>query len=100
MQVTANNLSVVHQSKLEPFACSAGSAIPQGNTGQLTALCDALQTCLTCPLPQVIVLGLLLSAVTAGVPATAPSQTNDAAARNQVSHDILPPPRRPPPPSL
>lgn len=31
-------------------------------------------------------LALLLSSVTAGVPATAPSQTSDAAARNQVSH--------------
>lgn len=88
LQVTANNLSVVHPSKLQPPASPSGSWLPKGNTGHLTALCDALHTCLTCPLPQDIMLGLLLSAVTAGVPATAPSQTNDTAARNQVSFGI------------
>ena len=90
LQVTAINLSVVHQSRLEPSACPTGSFIPQSNARQLTALCDALQTCLTCPLPQDIMLGLLLSAVTAGIPPTAPSQTNDTAARNQVSRANFP----------
>lgn len=84
LQVTANNLSVVHPSSLEPPTSPSDSLLSKGPTGQLTALCDALQACLTCPLPQDIVLALLLSGVTAGVPATPPSQTNDTAARNQV----------------
>ncbi|KAL3137712.1 hypothetical protein ABBQ38_004979 [Trebouxia sp. C0009 RCD-2024] len=88
IQVTANNLSVVPPSGLEPPTPQSDSLLPRGPVGQLTALCDALQACLTCPLPQDIMLALLLSGVTAGVPATPPSQTNDTAARNQV-HLVL-----------
>ena len=84
LQVTANNLSVVHPSGLEPPTPPPNSLLLRGPTGRLTALSDALQACLTCPLPHDIMLALLLSSVTAGVPATPPSQTNDTAARNQV----------------
>ena len=75
----------MHLSWLDPPSDPPQS---KGHQRQLTALCDALQACLNCPLPQDIALALLLSAATAGVSATAPSQTNATAARNQVMNAL------------
>lgn len=83
----ANNVSRMHLSWLDP---SLDPPQSNGNHRQLTALCDALQVCLCCPLPQDTILALLLSAATAGVPATEPSQTNATAARNQVLYMLAP----------
>ena len=80
-QVAANNLSLVQLCNLEPRLW-----VPTrwSQDRLLSSLCDSLQLCLTYPLPQDLMLALLLSAVSAGVPTTAPTQTNAAATRNQV----------------
>lgn len=85
LQVTANNISVVRLSGLDAPSSQSDPLLPKGGHRQLSALCNALQACLSCPLPQDLILALLLSAVTAGVPAIPSSQANDTAARSQVN---------------
>ncbi len=81
MQVMASSLSVVQLSIVEPDLHPP----PQWNQDRLLdALCDRLEACLTYPMSHDLMLALLLSAVSAGVPVTAPTQTSDTAARNQV----------------
>ncbi|KAL0053065.1 hypothetical protein WJX82_000403 [Trebouxia sp. C0006] len=80
-QVMASSLSVVQLSIVEPDLHPP----PQWNQDRLLdALCDRLEACLTYPMSHDLMLALLLSAVSAGVPVTAPTQTSDTAARNQV----------------
>jgi len=81
VQVMASSLSVVQLSSVEP----ALGLPPQWNRDTLLdALCKSLEACLTYPMSHDLMLALLLSAVSAGVPVTAPTQTSDTAARNQV----------------
>lgn len=80
-QVAANNLSIVQPCSLEP---DLWPHTPWTHDRLLSGMCDSLELCLTYPLPQDMMLALLLSAVSAGMTTTAPTQTNAAAVRNQV----------------
>ncbi|KAL0033805.1 hypothetical protein WJX77_005727 [Trebouxia sp. C0004] len=81
VQVMASSLSVVQLGGIE----SALSLPTQWSHDRLLdALCNSLEACLTYPMSHDLMLALFLSAVSAGVPVTAPTQTSDTAARNQV----------------
>lgn len=81
VQVMASSLSVVQLSSVKP---APGPPTQWSRDRLLDVLCDSLEGCLTYPMSHDLMLALLLSAVSAGVPVTAPTQTSDTAARNQV----------------
>ena len=87
MQVMASSLSVVQLSSVEP---ALGPPTQWNRNTLLDTLCNSLEACLTYPMSHELTLALLLSAVSAGVPVTAPTQTSDTAARNQVCPLFLP----------
>ncbi len=81
VQVMASSLSAVQLSSVEP---ALSPPTQWTHDRLLDALCNSLEACLTNPMSHDLMLALLLSAVSAGVPVTAPTQTSDTAARNQV----------------
>ncbi len=81
MQVMASSLSVVQLSSVDP---ALDLPTHWNRDRLLDALCNSLEARLTHPMSHELMLALLLSAVSAGVPVTAPTQTSDTAARNQV----------------
>ncbi len=85
VQVTANNVSVIQLSGLQPVLCPVNQL---RHDRLLTGLCDRLEACLNYALPQDLMLALLLSAASVGVPTTGPTQSSDAAVRNQVNVHI------------
>lgn len=89
LQVKANNIIKVHPSSLLSPPPQPPQLVASG--GLLTALCGALDQCvaaqtsgLSCSLPQNLQLALLLSAASAGVPASLPTKGLSSASRNQV----------------
>ena len=85
-QVVANNVTVVQFSDLGMAAYPVepnGSLRWRAHTS-LSHMCQAVWATLGHPLSEDLTLALLLSAASAGVPVSTPTQTNDAAIRNQV----------------
>ncbi|DBA93225.1 TPA: hypothetical protein ACH3X2_003521 [Trebouxia sp. C0005] len=80
-QVMASSLSLVQLSSVEPVL---GLPTHWNRDRLLNALCNSLEACLTYPMSHDLMLTLLLSAVSAGVPVTPPTQTSGTTARNQV----------------
>ena len=89
MQVTANNIRKVH---MRDLLLPPRRALPLAPSQLLSGLCGLLDQFLMAntssakyPLPQNLQLALLLSAATAGVPASHPTQGQSTATRNQVN---------------
>ena len=81
----ASSLSLVQLSSVEPVL---GLPTHWNRDRLLNALCNSLEACLTYPMSHDLMLTLLLSAVSAGVPVTPPTQTSGTTARNQVCRPV------------